>query len=782
METLKIIFTMSITGSIMFLIFLLINPLTKKNFSSSWHYRMSIMILIFYIVPVGNFIRFPIKSMHNISPLEIQEFTGLDNAIRNGEIKDRHEVPNVEEQKYEDTIKDQWSTKAHMENYNLNKRNFNITSYGDAILYIWISGMIILFLLKIIPYIRFRSDILTNSLEVEDKETLEIFNLCKEELNIDSKISLRSWNHIDSPMLIGIFCPIVLISNIDEDKKTLRMIFLHELNHHKRKDIIIKAFSFIINMIHWFNPMVYILLNKMDLYCEYSIDEKVVAKMKIEDRKYYGQIILKLIDSSIIRKNTLTTSMSTNGKGLKLRLENMLFFKENSKTKYIFSLVVVVLILASGFTIACNIMPSNVMKGNDSFIVYLKEDGLYFSCLNSGKETKIQEGREFSYPVISKSGSYIAYLNKDSLYVYGIKDKKYEKIADKMNSYYTSYDWIDDKIMVYATEEPGFIMLNMSTKDKKEHLDEYYYANFRAARDDILYGKKMSKWNPEEENIVYTDGIVEIDLNKYDSKNKTFSTDIIIEDRKSTDEMIGYNPIIWDITDDGKYIYIMEKPASGSLSTDGIGIGIYDVEKREHIEFTDITTLPYKDNLSINPKANNLISLIEGGYREMILNKEVVLLDINRDKTYRTIKFMDEDLVAMTPSFTLDGERLLYSATKNLEDIWKVDFNEAYDHWENQTHNIYEYDLKTSKTKKITEGDYFDFMPISISKDEVLFSRYKGNGYHSLIKLVNGKEEVLVDNIIIDYEREGGIFGFYGHLETEKGIDIFLNEKENLND
>lgn len=40
--------------------------------------------------------------------------------------------------------------------------------------------MIILFLLKIIPYIRFKSAILTNSVEIKDKNTLELFNLCKE--------------------------------------------------------------------------------------------------------------------------------------------------------------------------------------------------------------------------------------------------------------------------------------------------------------------------------------------------------------------------------------------------------------------------------------------------------------------------------------------------------------------------------------------------------------------------------------------------------------------------
>ncbi len=148
--------------------------------------------------------------------------------------------------------------------------------------------MIVLFLSKSIPYIKFKSTVLKNSIKVEDIEILELFNQCKNELNINSNIKLKHCQYIGSPMLIGILNPMILIPNTNEDKNTLKMIFLHELNHYKRKDIIIKAFGFFVNIIHWFNPIVYLLLGDMDNYCECSIDEKVVKEMKIEDRKYYG--------------------------------------------------------------------------------------------------------------------------------------------------------------------------------------------------------------------------------------------------------------------------------------------------------------------------------------------------------------------------------------------------------------------------------------------------------------------------------------------------------------
>ena len=487
---------------------------------------------------------------------------------------------------------------------------------------------------------------------------------------------------------------------------------------------------------------------------------------------------------TIARKNAFTTAMGSNAKELKSRLQNMLFFKRSSGFGRIVSLVVSLLILISGFTVACDVMPGDVTNISNSFVAFLKDDGLYFTYLDGGEEIKIHDGDSFEYPLVSKSGNYIAYTQNGSLYIYDIKNGEHEKIADEINHYYIAYDWMDDKNIVYATKNSGFAIFNVSTKETKEHLDEHYYDSFKASTKNIVYARKESRWTTEEGNFGATDGVVEINLNEYDSENKTFSTDIIIEGRGTTEEMIGYVPIVWNITVDGKYIYIMEKPESGSLSADGIGIGIYDIDKKTHTEFMDIGALRYKTNLAINPRNNNLIGLIEGGGRDMIENKEVVLLNINEDKTYEAINFMDKDLVAMTPSFTLDGEKLLYSATKNLkgisitdlDDIYGNIYSSIYDVWESQPHNIYEYDLKTSKVKKVTDGEHFDFMPMGISGDEILFIRYKGDDLYSLIKSINGEESIIADDIIFSGGSDNYVFGYYGHIYTERGMDVFINK------
>ena len=809
MKTLNMVFKMSITGTIIFFIFTLLKPITKKHFNSSWHYKMLILVLTFFIIPVDNFIKLPINPISNVFNSEIGESTVPKNINKKEETKGIENNTKIEkgipEYKVEDNLTNKDVNQIQTENQDLQNIELNINNYKDMIKYIWFIGAIALLLLKIISYIRFKSSILKKSRVVEEENIVKLFNICKNELNLNTNknVQLIACNTIGSPMLIGIFHPIVLIPRIDEDYKRLKMIFLHELNHYKRKDIIIKAFGLIINAIHWFNPFVYILLKEVDKYCEYSIDEKVVEEMDIDERKYYGETILSLISSSMLKKSSLTTAMGSNGKQLKIRLENMIYSVKITRKKQIISLFIAILILTSGFTAACSILPDSIIVQNESLAVYIKEEGLYYSYLNGENEIKIYDGNSFEYPLISSAGNYIAYTKEGSLYIYSIKDKSYEKIDDGIEHYYRSYDWIDDETIVYGSNnKPGFTLLNVVSREKIEHLDEYYYTGLMTSKNNMVYGAKYSRWTTSEGDFIANDGIVEINLNNYDKKNKEFFTNIIVEGRKSTEETIGYDPAVWDISDDGRYIYIMEKPASGSLSADGIGVGIYDVKEKTHTEFadinslytadkdkllkelytkpTDITTLADKNHLTINPN-HNIIGLIEGAGRDMIENKRVVLLNINKDKSYDIINVTGNDLVAMTPSFTLDGNKLLYSATKAINPSTITDYNQIYNNWENQPYSIYEYDLESSKVKRITEGSNCDFMPMDISNNEILFIRYKGNDYYSLIKLVNGKENIVADNIMFSGGKDNYPFVFYGHIETEKGMDIFISKNNKFN-
>lgn len=781
MGALRYIFSMSITGSILFFLSLAIMPMTKKVFSSSWHYRMMIMIMVFFILPIGSFIQLPAGTYDYLPPLETIRENVMDISGTNLEVD---EIPETKSPlSNPNDINSEFQKPNTIEEYTPSENTFKLNINRNMTVYIWIIGMASLFLFKTISYFKFKSMVMTDSDYIHDSQILDIFNDCKDRLKIRRNITVRLCHDISSPMLIGIFNPTILIPHIEDDEETFNMVFMHELNHYRRQDILIKSFGLMINAIHWFNPIVYIMLKKLDTFCEYSVDENVVEKMKTQDRKYYCETILNLMDESVKRRE-LTTSMNTNAKELKSRLENILHFKKESRKTYARSIFILMLIFISGIVISCSTAATK--SEDNSFIVYTKEDGLYLRYLSGGEEIQIDEGQDISNPLISKSGDYVAYhRGYYSLFIYDIKNKERRPVDYKVEP--GSYDFLEDDIIVYATDKKGFMLYNAKIDAKRIYSDGYFYGNIKAAAKDIIYAKRTEKWSTSEGEFSYTVGIAEIELTGKDERVSDFPSTIIVEGRKSTGEEIGYDPTIAKISDDGKYVYIFEKPSSGSLSADGVGLGVYErstkkyttlMNEEDNMESGDVygesLILAYENNMDINPKDSSSIAAIVGGDREMIHNKKMTVLNLSGDK----ISPMEKGLAAKTPGFTLDGTRILYSAVREIEYSDYPDGGNIYDYWIKLPHNIYEYNIETSDTKKITDGDNYDIMPIGLPKGEILFARHKGEGFFDLIRLIDSKEVVFAEDMIFHRDqRDQGYYsiGFYGHTETENAIDVFID-------
>lgn len=118
----------------------------------------------------------------------------------------------------------------------------------------------------------------------------------KRELKIKRRIKIRLSEDISSPMLVGVVFPTIYIPcrEISDDK--MRMIFMHELTHYKRKDLLIKWFSVFINAVHWFNPLCYLLCANVSEACEVSCDMAVTRNMTETEQKMYMETILDITE------------------------------------------------------------------------------------------------------------------------------------------------------------------------------------------------------------------------------------------------------------------------------------------------------------------------------------------------------------------------------------------------------------------------------------------------------------------------------------------------------
>lgn len=119
----------------------------------------------------------------------------------------------------------------------------------------------------------------------------------KQALHITRTIRLGLAPAVSSPMLVGGFFPIVYLPCQALPKEHLRMVFLHELTHYKRKDLLLKWLALLVNAVHWFNPLAYLLRANLSEACEAACDRAVTRAMSHQESKQYMSTILTLAEA-----------------------------------------------------------------------------------------------------------------------------------------------------------------------------------------------------------------------------------------------------------------------------------------------------------------------------------------------------------------------------------------------------------------------------------------------------------------------------------------------------
>lgn len=155
-----------------------------------------------------------------------------------------------------------------------------------------------------------------------------------------------------TPMVMGLWKPIVIIPDIPLGEKELDMILTHELVHLKRGDLFIKLMVLVAQAAHWFNPVVCLLSRQLNTLCELSCDEKVVRKMDMESRRCYGEMILSMLDYSVMKRKAMNVvcvnSLCNSQKNVKRRLMNLMNAKKTKKSRIALSLMATVAIAGIG--------------------------------------------------------------------------------------------------------------------------------------------------------------------------------------------------------------------------------------------------------------------------------------------------------------------------------------------------------------------------------------------------------------------------------------------------
>ena len=167
----------------------------------------------------------------------------------------------------------------------------------NMLFFVWLSGVVIFVFYMIVMNVLFLRKAICGQY-ITDEHVLRILDECKTRIGLDKDVNILSVHFLKTPAVFGLIKPLLLIPEgilTRSDEKDLRNILLHELTHLKRKDILINCVISLVQVFHWFNPVIGYAFKIMRTDREMACDEYVLSSLEEEDRKSYAGTILSLM-------------------------------------------------------------------------------------------------------------------------------------------------------------------------------------------------------------------------------------------------------------------------------------------------------------------------------------------------------------------------------------------------------------------------------------------------------------------------------------------------------
>ena len=197
---------------------------------------------------------------------------------------------------------------------------------------------------------------------------------------------------ISTPAVTGLFRPTLLLPHEHYDSSDLRYILRHELCHLKRRDMLLKLVLLAANAMHWFNPVVYLMLRQADEDIELACDSAATDGLDRAERAAYSRTLLAAVQSHV-RALPATTCFGGTVERLKRRITNVLGAQKKR------GLGVVALVLALTLTAGCAVSWGERAQASSPF------DGTFYQASLIAWDDGMTAGSEYA-PFLSETNRF----------------------------------------------------------------------------------------------------------------------------------------------------------------------------------------------------------------------------------------------------------------------------------------------------------------------------------------------------------------------------------------
>lgn len=343
----------SVLGTFFALALMAAKSVTKKFFSAAWNYYIWLGVLLVMILPVR--FHLPIVDEDNM----ISQAYGWANE----------QIQKVETSEAKEAAAEVMTDNSghRVVSASLQEKRVKELMYEKQVEYLayaWAVTALVLFVARLVRYGIFLRKIRKTTEPVGCTELLEYTG---------RKVKVCSGAWVSSPLLLGIFRPILLMPQWELTKEQLHNVLAHEMTHLRRNDMLYKWFVALVKCLHWFNPMVYFVSEQVNQACEISCDLSVTKHMDKKQKMSYVETILTLVAEHRPKEYALTMGMSGNKKLLKKRFLSMKKYNNVGKRMSVFSYVLATLLLVGALVLSGEIAVGAFQKEEAAKTYFVSE-------------------------------------------------------------------------------------------------------------------------------------------------------------------------------------------------------------------------------------------------------------------------------------------------------------------------------------------------------------------------------------------------------------------------
>ncbi len=304
----SVLFMMSLSGSAVFILYILIYPIAKRFFTVKWRYNILKLALLFFLFP---FPCFKYKIKEYITAIPLLKFPS-----------------------------DLSTKRYYFSNLIIHLGNDIYVSHNikKRMVYLILAGCVaaVILCIQLYQYFKFRRVLsrlnADNNVETPEYILGYIDNL-RAALKLHTKISLIFSPYIEVPSVIGLARPVIYIPEPYLERfspESIKIIIMHEMIHVKHRDFLIKFLALFAIALNWFNPLCYFLFYEICNISEIYCDETVIRNKEKDFISNYGNLLINISEEEgSIKKNRFVSGIIDNG-GIILK-KRILEMKEKRK-------------------------------------------------------------------------------------------------------------------------------------------------------------------------------------------------------------------------------------------------------------------------------------------------------------------------------------------------------------------------------------------------------------------------------------------------------------------